>query len=276
MLRGKGVEFGAKKAIQVFLEQHCPGEWLVEKKSLNPQPNAPDEDITISHKYHLDYPIIVEAKSAALHSFSRGMRAKIEKAKKVTHFQVKCHRSRINYTLALELAAEEALSLPSSVETVVAEDGKKIKKKSNRGDRYKLGDFDLVVASPLNAIFKDVKYTQLFDKDPLLLPIIYNYYQITNGNKMELLKAINKDWRFVEAKNIVAANNYIEPYPRVLLENDQDWKDLSNLPNTLQNILTIKLSGPPIITLPKNNITPTPKQNEPVQMSLLDLDYNSK
>jgi hypothetical protein len=106
MLRGKGVEYASKRAIEAVLNQHSSGMWLVEKKSLNPQPNAPDEDITIKHANYPTISIIVEAKSGALHTFVTGERTRKERNKQQPHFLVKCHRSRVNYTLATDLAGK--------------------------------------------------------------------------------------------------------------------------------------------------------------------------
>lgn len=239
MLRGKGVEFAAKKAIEILLRQHNAEAWLVEKKSLNPQPNAPDEDITITHKNYPTQSIIVEAKSGALHSFVTGVRTRKERNKKQPHYLVKCHRSRVNYTLASGLAEEKAQkeALEQEISGIASDTKGKKRKESGHGDRYTANDFDLVIANPLNAIFKDVKYTTL-QADQELIKILYAHYSVSSQE--ELLNALDNDWRFVESRDIVGTDGYIEPYPGVWLANDPHWKSLPLLPNVLEQILRLR------------------------------------
>lgn len=268
MLRGKGVEYSAKDAIQMALEQYAPGTWLVEKKNLNAQPGMPDEDITITNITYPKYPIIVEAKSASLGTLTRGVKTKKAGYKKVVHYQVKCHRSRVNHTLALELAEEElaAEKLKNSMEESIPEitpSKKGKKKKTGHGDRYKIGDFDLVIANPLNGFYTNVKYTSSTN-DEYLLETLRKFYGITKTDSLP--KALEQDWRFVEPQYILDEKNYVEPMPRVMLENDTNWKTLKQLPETLNQILENKISKGQVTV----QVKPQPKQIEFEQQNFLD------
>jgi len=200
MIRGKATEYNA----YLFLKKHLnPMDFDVQKLNLNPQPNAIDEDVSITHRM-TGIRLMVEVKNACRGDFSSGTKSKIYSQ---PYFKVKCHKSRSN-----------------------------ILKSDTTNDRYVLGDFDLLVANPLNAIYEGATYTrELQFIDDKLINILYEHYKV--NNKHDLEEACNNDWRFAFPEDIVEdckGTLAIPRTPYVLLDNDKKWFGIDQLPKRLE------------------------------------------
>ena len=209
MLRGKAAEYGAVLALRNILN---PQIWVVNKLNLNPQPGTIDQDIGITHR-RTGIDIIIETKSAVRGSMSAGTRTRIHK---VPHFNVKCHRSRSNKTLSYN-------------------------------DRYLATDFDIIVATPVNALFKGGTVGEDFEivSEEGLLDILYTYYGVVDTHS--LINAAENDWRFVQSITIAETTNdgykVIPRTPSVLLENDPNWQPLNQIQFVLDSIVKAKLQA---------------------------------
>ena len=116
MLRGKAAEYDAVYILQQTLSSQ---EWTVNKLNLNPQPGTKDQDIGVRHR-RTGIELIIETKSAVRGSMRSGARSKNH----ITpYYSVKRHRSRTN-------------------------------KDRVYNDQYLADDFDVLVATPANAIIK--------------------------------------------------------------------------------------------------------------------------
>ncbi len=205
MLRGKAAEYDAAFALRQVLTSQV---WIVNKLNLNPQPGTNDQDIGVTHR-RTGIQIIIETKSAVRGSMSTGSRTRKHK---VPHFEVKCHRSRSN-------------------------------KKLPYNDRYLATDFDVIVATPTNALYKGSTIGEEFElvPEPGLLEILYKHYGVSDN--LSLIDATNKDWRFVLPLAIAEkVDNYmvIPRTPSVLLANDPNWRPLNQLEAALETIVKAK------------------------------------
>ena len=203
MIRGKATEYNA----YIYLQEHLDKfTWDVQKLNLNAQNNTIDEDVSITHR-KTGIRLKVECKNAVRGSFSIGKRTKVLK---VPHFKVKCHRSRSNMKLS-----------------------------QTTNDRYLIGDFDLLVCNTSNALYEGntIESLELINNKELIT-VLYEYYNV-NNNK-DLIKACNKDWRFVIPSDIAENDNSIPRTPYVALKNDIHWTSINNLNDRLLRIVTTK------------------------------------
>jgi hypothetical protein len=202
MIRGKAMEYNA----YIFLDAHLnKNEWVVQKLNLNAQPGMPDEDIDITHR-RTGIIIKVESKSAVRASFSSGKRSKIHK---VPHFNVKCHRSRSNIKLA-----------------------------GTSNDRYGVNVFDVILTTPLNALFKKGtigEELEIIDQEDCL-KILGRHYDVAPDNTEGLLNVVTQDWRFVVTTKI-AEGGFIPRTPPVLLEDDPNWISIDQIEPQLLEIV---------------------------------------
>ena len=198
MLRGKAMEYNAFVLLDSQLNK---SEWSVQKLNLNAQPGTPDEDIDITHR-RTGRIIKAECKSAVRGSFSSGKKAKIHK---VPHFKVKCHRSRSNIKLA-----------------------------GTSNDQYAADVFDVILTTPLNALFQGGTIGEELEiiQDNELLGLLYQHYEVSTNE--DLLAAVSSDWRFVITSKI-AENGFIPRTPFVLLRDDPYWLSVDRFePNLLE------------------------------------------
>ena len=196
MLRGKAMEYNAFVLLDSQLNK---SEWSVQKLNLNAQPGTPDEDIDVTHR-RTGKIIKIECKSAVRGSFSSGKKAKIHK---VPHFKVKCHRSRSNIKLA-----------------------------GTSNDQYAVDVFDVILTTPLNALFKKGTIGEELEiiQDDELLGVLYQHYGVSNDEN--LLTAVSNDWRFVITSKI-AENGFIPRTPFVLLQDDPNWLSINQFESNL-------------------------------------------
>lgn len=202
MLRGKAAEYDAVYTLRQVLD---PQVWIVSKLNLNPQPGTSDQDIGVTHR-RTGIQIIIETKSAVRGSMTAGIRTR---KYKVPHFNVKCHRSRSNKTLPYN-------------------------------DRYLANEFDVIVATPTNALFEGGTVGEEFElvSEPGLLEILYKYYGVSDS--LSLIDTANKDWRFVIPSDIaedVGGYSVIPRAPTVLLTGDPNWRPLAQIPPVLEAIV---------------------------------------
>ena len=201
MIRGKASEYNGFLYLKNHLHSHI---FTVDKLNLNAQPNESDEDVSITHR-PTGYRLKVEVKNAVRGDFTLGKRAKV--LRDIPHFKVKCHRSRSNM---------------SKAETT--------------NDRYVLGDFDLVMANTLNALYEGNTLTgelQLIDKEEEIA-FLKSYYNVTTDRELEC--AANEDWRFAFPEDIAEDCNGILAIPRtplVKLEGDEHWFKIDDLEERL-------------------------------------------
>lgn len=205
MLRGKAAEYDAVFALRQILPLQV---WIVNKLNLNPQPGTFDQDIGVTHR-RTGIQIIIETKSAVRGSMTTGIRTRKHK---VPHFNVKCHRSRSNK------------SLPYN-------------------DRYLATEFDVIVATPTNALFEGGTLGEEFElvSEPGLLEILYEHYGVSDIPSV--IDSTNKDWRFVLPKAIaedVEGYKVIPRTPSVLLSNDPNWLPLNQIQPSLEAIVKAK------------------------------------
>ena len=201
MIRGKATEYNAF----LFLRDHLdPMDFDVQKLNLNPQPNTTDEDVSITHR-RTGVRLMVEVKNACRGEFKDGSRGKVMRG--IPHFKVKCHKSRSN-----------------------------IEKADSTNDRYILGDFDLLVANPLNAIYEGATYTRnLQFIDSRLVQILKDYYGVSTDRELE--EACNNDWRFAFPEDIAEDRNGVMVIPRtpyVALVGDTKWFGIDSLAQRLE------------------------------------------
>ena len=201
MIRGKATEYNAFMYLQGNLASMV---WDVQKINLHAQNNIYDEDISITHR-RTGIRLKVESKNACRGSFSTGKRSKIYHE---PHFKVKCHRSRSN-----------------------------IQKADTTNDRYIVGEFDLLVCNPSNALYEgstiDEKL-QVIDNSEMI-QILYEHYNVHND--ADLIEKCNNDWRFAIPKDIANVDESIPRTPYVLLSNDKKWFDVRDLESRLLDVV---------------------------------------
>jgi hypothetical protein len=205
MLRGKAAEYDAVFALRQILPTQV---WIVNKLNLNPQPGTSDQDIGITHR-RTGIQIIVETKSAVRGSMATGTRSRKHK---VPHFNVKCHRSRSNKSLSYN-------------------------------DRYLATEFDVIVATPTNALFEGGTLGEEFEivSEPGLLEILYEHYGVSDI--LSLIEFTNKDMRFVlptAIAELVDGYQVIPRTPSVKLFNDPNWLPLNQIQPSLEAIVKSK------------------------------------
>ncbi len=208
MLRGKASEYDAVFRLKQVLDSEA---WIVNKLNLNAQPGLGDQDIGVRHR-KTGIEIIVETKNAVRGSMRAGPRGKKHQ---VPHFKVKSHRSRSN------------LNQPYN-------------------DRYLMNEFDLIISTPTNAMFKGGTVGENFEllSASEIVQILYDHYEV--NDPLALVDAANKDWRFVEPSAIaedVAGYRVIPRTPFVLLKDDPNWQPLARIQATLEKILTAKITA---------------------------------
>lgn len=205
MLRGKAAEYDAVAVLSNILD---PQIWIVSKLNLNPQPGTNDQDIGVTHR-RTGIQVIIETKSAVRGSMATGIRARNHKE---PHYKVKCHRSRSN------------ISLPYN-------------------DRYLATDFDVIVATPTNALFKGGTVGEDFEVVSAtgLLEILYQHYSVSD--ELSLINETNKDWRFALPSTIaedVQGYQVIPRTPSVLLVDDPHWLPIGQIHLYLEAIVRAK------------------------------------
>lgn len=203
MLRGKGMEYNAFLTISNILDS---SQWTVHKLNPNPQPGTPDQDISVIHK-KTNVRLGIESKSAVRASMNLGLRTKIIRG--LTHFKVKCHRSRSN-----------------------------MKKAGEGNDRYRMDDFDIIVTNPSNSLFKGATIGDSLEflDDSKLGEYLAGYYGVQNTAEM-IIDATDNDWRFVLPSQIADSRGFIERTPYVHLDNDPKWRPINELPKKLEELV---------------------------------------
>ena len=149
MIRGKAMEYNAFLLLDKILPKNI---WGVQKLNLNAQPGAYDEDISVTHR-RSGVILKVESKSAVRGSMSDGSRSRILN---YPHFKVKCHRSRSNIKLA-----------------------------GTSNDKYALDCFDVILTTPLNALYKGNTIGETFEviNEIKLKEILYKHYKLRRNNQ---------------------------------------------------------------------------------------------
>ncbi|MCL2772129.1 MAG: hypothetical protein FWD71_02160 [Oscillospiraceae bacterium] len=204
MIRGKATEYNLFVLLTEILNRN---EWSVDKLNLNPQPGRQDEDISVTHK-RTGIIVKLESKNAVRGSAKFGSpKTKI----KVPHCMVKCHRSRSN-----------------------------TKKLDSGNDRYTADSFDIIVTNISNSIIESSSINKSFQliSDKNMIDFLSKLYDVP-ANYRDLFIACSNDWRFVIAKNI-AEESLIPRTPALFLENDKNWKSISEIENSLLEIVKEK------------------------------------
>lgn len=200
MIRGKGTEWSGYSILQKQLNVR---EWSIEKLNLNAQPDAGDEDISVTHR-RTGVILKVECKNAVRGSMSTGIRARICPE---PHFKVKCHRSRSNIKLA-----------------------------GTSNDRYAADQFDVILTNPSNALFQGRtigdELELLHDGDTLHMAMSHYACSAEEG----LIKKAGRDWRFVFPKDI-AQGGFVPRTPYVKMENDPNWYPIDKLQDRLLKVV---------------------------------------
>lgn len=204
MIRGKAMEHMAATKLKSVLD---PYQWKVEKLNISAQPGELDEDISVTHS-KTGIRIKIESKSAVRGSMTRGVRSRL--LKNTPHFKVKCHRSRSN-----------------------------TKKLETGNDSYRVEDFDLILTTPLNAIYEGSTIGRDFElvPDPLLIKHLHKKYGTSTDKELEV--QMNEDWHFVEPIDI-AVKGLIPRTPYVLLDGEPNWKPISTVEKALLGIVAKK------------------------------------
>lgn len=109
-------------------------------------------------------------------------------------------------------------------------------KAETTNDRYVIGDFDLVMANTLNALYEGNTLTgelQLIDK-PEEIAFLKEYYGVKTDRELEC--AANDDWRFAFPEDIAEDCNGVLAIPRtpfVKLDDDENWFKIDALEERL-------------------------------------------
>ncbi len=116
-------------------------------------------------------------------------------------------------------------------------------KKLPYNDRYLATEFDVIVATPTNALFEGGTVGEEFElvSEPGLLEILYRHYGVSDT--LSLIDATNKDWRFVLPTAIaedVEGYTVVPRTPSVLLSNDPNWLPLDQIQHALDAIVRAK------------------------------------
>lgn len=200
MIRGKAMEYN----IYLLLDSMLPRiTWSVQKLNLNAQTGFNDEDVSITHR-RTGVILKVESKSAVRASIKSGSRSKILT---VPHFNVKCHRSRSNIKLA-----------------------------GSSNDRYSVDSFDVIITNPSNAIFEGNtvgEHLEVVRKSDLVA-LLKDFYGVESDE--ELIVATAHDWRFCIPRDI-AIDGFIPRTPYVRLDNDENWRPISDLEQRLLEVV---------------------------------------
>jgi hypothetical protein len=187
MIRGKGTEYGLFLALNRILPE---SSWEITKLNLSAQPNQPDQDISITHR-RTGIRFIAESKNAARGTGRMGStRTQVHEP----HFKVKCHRSRSNMQRA-EIG----------------------------NDRYSVKDFDILVTTPLNALYKQGTVTEALEllQEPQIIAYLSKLYDVHSAT--DLITALGKDWRFVFTHQIADEHGLLPRNPIVRFQNDPVW-----------------------------------------------------
>lgn len=203
MIRGKAMEYNAFLLLDKILPKSV---WSVQKLNLNPQPGVYDEDTSVTHR-RSGVILKVESKSAVRGSMNDGSRTRILDC---PHFKVKCHRSRSNIKLA-----------------------------ETSNDRYALGCFDIILTTPLNAIYQGNTIGETLEiiNDIKLKEMLYEHYSVNSDE--ELIKACSADWRYCIPEDI-AENGFIPRTPYVKLTNDPHWKPIIEIEKRLTEVVKLR------------------------------------
>ncbi|MCD4694645.1 MAG: hypothetical protein K8S16_00285 [Bacteroidales bacterium] len=203
MIRGKAMEYNAFLILDKILPKTG---WSIQKLNLNAQQGTYDEDISITHR-RTGIILKVESKSAVRGSISDGRRSR---KIKVPHFKVKCHRSRSNISLV-----------------------------GTSNDRYSVDSFDMLITTPTNAIYQgktvgedlEVVHNDVFKQ------MLYEFYVVDND--LDLIKSTENDWRFCIPEDI-AEEGFVPRTPYVVLNNDSNWRPVSELEKRLIEVVNQK------------------------------------
>ena len=130
------------------------------------------------------------------------------------HFKVKCHRSRSNIKLA-----------------------------GTSNDRYALGCFDIILTTPLNAIYEGNTIGETLEiiNDIKLKEMLCKHYKVNND--AELIKSCSSDWRFCVPEDI-AENGFIPRTPYVRLVNDPHWRPVTEIEKRLTETVKLRRGTP--------------------------------
>lgn len=209
MIRGKASEYNAYLYLKEKLD---PMIWDVQKLNLNAQNDINDEDVSITHR-RTGIRLKMEVKNAVRGSFKDANRSKKADAKAKPYFNVKCHKSRSN-----------------------------TKKLETTNDRYLLGEFDIVMSNTSNALYEggsvDAILT-ILDK-PKVIAYLKEYYGATTDKELE--EKCYQDWRFAIPADISDDGVSVPRSPKVMLEDDPKWFDISKLSDKMQEIVTKRWS----------------------------------
>jgi hypothetical protein len=207
MIRGKAMEYNAFLLLDKILPKNV---WSVQKLNLNAQTGAPDEDISVTHR-RSGVILKVESKSAVRGSMRTGKRAKILRC---PHFKVKCHRSRSKIELA-----------------------------TTSNDRYSVDSFDIILTTPLNAIFAGNTIGEILEviNKPEIEDMLYQHYQADNND--DLIRACSNDWRYCIPEDI-AEDGFIPRTPYVKLTDDPNWRPISEIETRLIKVVQLRRTSP--------------------------------
>jgi len=203
MIRGKAMEYN----IFLLLTEILPAEvWNVQKLNLNAQNNTHDEDVSVTHR-RTGVILKVESKSAVRGSISDGVRSRILN---VPHFNVKSHRSRSNIKLA-----------------------------GSSNDRYSVDSFDVIITNTSNAIFEGNTVGETLEvvHKQSLKDMLRDFYEVDND--VDLILKAEQDWRFAIPSDI-AVDGFIPRTPYVRLDNDPNWRPMSELEARLIQVVEQK------------------------------------
>ena len=200
MIRGKATEYIGAAILSQTLDSR---EWIVNKLNLNPQSGGGfDEDVGITFR-RTGQRFKAETKNAVRGSFR--LRGRIVKG---PHFQVKCHKSRSNLT-----------------------------RQATTNDRYLVGEFDLLLCNPSNAIFRtrslDRGLPLITDQDSLKW--LKEFYKVESDD--ELRRESYEDWRACLPSSIAQEDGSIPRNPRVSMEDDPNWFPLEQLHTNLRTLV---------------------------------------
>lgn len=203
MIRGKAMEYNAFLLLDKILPK---ATWSVQKLNLNAQTGTYDEDISVTHR-RTGVILKVESKSTVRGSVSSGQRSR---NLKVPHFLVKSHRSRSNIKLA-----------------------------GSSNDRYSVDSFDVLITNTSNAIFEGNTVGEYLEvvHDAELKQLLFEFYSVSSDE--DLISACEKDWRYCIPKDI-AIDGFIPRTPYVKLDDDPNWKSLSEIEERLLEVVEEK------------------------------------
>lgn len=205
MIRGKATEYSAYLLIKEALND---SEWSVQKLNLNAQSNQDDEDISVTH-LRTGIIIKIECKNATRGSFKSGKGCR--KAKE-PHCTIKCHKSRSNIKLV-----------------------------GTTNDRYPVNTFDIVMTNLSNSIIANATYSEDFELLPndTVIKLLCDYYGVSNTFE-DIFGVMYNDWRFAKSTDL-AENEFIPRTPILRLNGNDSWKKISELENTLLEIVREKI-----------------------------------